>query len=100
MYNRPQCWFTVSTGVHVVLSIQEEVGDVVLYLEKRPAAELLAAIWYTYRRKYKKSLPVTISSEIQFKRQGISAGVLKCGGGPAGAKPGFNKTGAQSAVLV
>ena len=82
-----------------MLSLQDEVGDVVFYLETRPAAELMAAIWYTYYRKYKKSLPVTVTSQINFYRPGVGEGVLKCGGGQPGAKPGFVKTGPHSAVL-
>lgn len=48
------------------------------YIENgRPAAELAAAIWLTYRRKYKKSLPVKVTEEISYSRPGVKEGTEK-----------------------
>ena len=81
----------------MLLHLQEEVGDCVFTVEEgRPAAELLAAIWYTFKRKYKKSIPVTVTSEIKFHRDGVPSGTLQTRGGQ---NPGFNKLGPQQAAL-
>ncbi len=78
--------------------IQEEVGDCVFTIDGgRPAAELMAAIWYTYKRKYRKNLPVTITPEIKFHRDVVPAGTLQAQGG--GSKPGFNKMGPRKASV-
>ncbi len=81
----------------MLLHLQEEVGDCVFTVEDgRPAAELMAAIWYTFKRKYKKSIPVTVTPEIKFHRDGVPSGTLQTRGGQ---NPGFNKLGPQQAAL-
>ena len=45
------------------------------YVEKgRPAAELVAAIWLTYNRKYKKVFPVKVTDQISYSRPGVKEG--------------------------
>ena len=56
---------------------QPTIGDCVFYIENgRPAAELAAAIWLTYHRKYKKSFPVKVMDQITYYRPGIKEGTL------------------------
>lgn len=67
----------------------------------RPAAELMAAIWYTFWRKYKQRLPVYVSAEIKFKNDGIPKGILQCDPGHSQAKAsGFKKMGGQRVSIL
>lgn len=63
----------------------------------RPAAELMAAIWYTYKRKYRQRIPVTITPEIKFHRDVVPTGTLKAQG--SSTKPGFSKVGPNKAAV-
>ena len=59
--------------------MQSGVGDFVFYLENnRPVSELLSAIWNVYYRKYRKRLPVNITTNMKFSRPnaGVREGVL------------------------
>ena len=58
---------------------QSGVGDFVFYLENnRPVSELLSAIWNIYYRKYRKCLPVNITTNMKFSRPnaGVREGFL------------------------
>lgn len=62
--------------IFIFSTIQPAIGDCVFYIENgRPAAELAAAIWLTYRRKYKRSLPVKVTEEITYSRPGVKEGM-------------------------
>ena len=72
----------LDTQVHIsscmiIFPLQPTIGDCVFYIENgRPAAELAAAIWLTYNRKYKKSFPVKVTDQITYNRPGIKEGTL------------------------
>ena len=45
------------------------------YIENgRPAAELVAAIWLTYYRKYRKELRVKVTDQINYSGPGVKEG--------------------------
>ena len=51
--------------------LQQEIGDIVFYIENdRPAAELAAAIWLDFFRKYRQKLPVVVEPKIKHMLQG------------------------------
>ena len=67
----------------------------------RPAAELMAAIWFTFWRKYKQRLPVDVTAEIKYKRPGVPNGVLQCDPGqPRARTSSFKKMGDQRASVL
>lgn len=61
------------------LPSQPRVGDQVFYLKNnRSAAEFMAVLWYLVYRRFKRSLPVTVSSTIKYQRPGGKNRVLEC----------------------
>ena len=57
---------------HSLLYFQPNIGDCVFYIENgRPAVELVAAIWFTYYRKYRKELRVKVTDQIAYYRPGV-----------------------------
>lgn len=84
------------------LHVQPEVGDIVFYIEKgRPAAELAAALWYTYWRKYKQSLPLNITTKIRYSRPGVKDGLLQCDSGASPARTqSFKKEGGNRVSVM
>ena len=70
-------------------------GDCVCYItDDRPAAELAAALCYTYRRQTRRDLPVHISDSIGYQIAGKAKTLVF----QQGAR-GFRKAGGNQAVL-
>jgi myosin-1 len=82
----------------IVIHCAPTIGDCVFYIENgRPAAELAAAIWLTYHRKYKKSFPVKVMDQITYYRPGIKEGVLVFESGAS--TTGFRKVGGKTVAV-
>ena len=88
------------------LQTQSSVGDFIFYLQNdRPASELLSAIWNIYYRKYRKRLPVNVTTNMKFSRPnvGIREGVLFSDPGQTktAKSPSFIKvSGGQNRVSI
>ena len=55
------------------------MGDQVFYLENnRPAAELMASLWYQVYLRHGRHLPVNVASSISYQRPGGKKRVLEC----------------------
>ena len=77
----------------MILHTQPDIGDFVLYLQNgRPASELLSAVWNIYYFKFRRRLPISVTTNMTFSRAGN--GKAECS---LYSDPGHTKVSKKSA---